>query len=100
MPALLIQAFDPLSTQVSPSRTARVLIAAASEPASRSLSAYENIASPAATGGSTWRLSSAEPDSSTGVVPSLLTAGISDEDAHTRATSSITSAVASESAPD
>src|SRR6185295_17062902 len=38
-------------------------------------------------------------DSSSGMVPSLLTAGISDEDAQTRATSSITIAVASASAP-
>ena len=36
MPALVIQALVPLSTQVSPSSRARVLIAAASEPASRS----------------------------------------------------------------
>ena len=35
-PALVIQALVPLSTQVSPSRRARVFIAAASEPASRS----------------------------------------------------------------
>ena len=38
-PALVIQHLVPLSTQVSPSRRARVRIAAASEPASRSLSA-------------------------------------------------------------
>jgi len=37
-PALVIQALVPSSTQVSPSRTARVRMAAASEPASRSLS--------------------------------------------------------------
>ena len=36
MPALVIQALVPLSTQVSPSSRARVFIAAASEPASRS----------------------------------------------------------------
>ena len=34
-----------------------------------------------------------------GIVPSLLTAGISEDDAQTRATSSMTIAVASESAP-
>ncbi len=38
-PALVIQAFVPLSTQVSPSATARVRMDAASEPASRSESA-------------------------------------------------------------
>ena len=36
MPALVIHALVPLSTQESPSRRARVVIAAASEPASRS----------------------------------------------------------------
>ena len=44
-------------------------------------------------------MSSSEPDSSNGTVPSLLTAGISDEDAQTRATSSITMTVAIASAP-
>ena len=39
MPALVIHALPPLSTQSSPSRTARVRIEAASEPASRSDSA-------------------------------------------------------------
>ncbi len=38
-PALVIQHFVPLRTHVSPSRRARVFIEAASEPASRSLSA-------------------------------------------------------------
>ena len=38
-PALVIQHLVPLSTQSSPSATARVRIAAASEPASRSDSA-------------------------------------------------------------
>jgi hypothetical protein len=38
-PALVIQHLVPLSTQLSPSRTARVFIDAASEPASRSDSA-------------------------------------------------------------
>ena len=36
IPALVIHALAPLSTQESPSRRARVVIAAASEPASRS----------------------------------------------------------------
>ena len=44
-------------------------------------------------------MSSSEPASSSGSVPSLLTAGISDEDAQARATSSMTMAVASASAP-
>ena len=95
----MIHAFDPFSTYPSPARTARVRIAAASVPASRSLNAYENMASPLATGGRTSRLSSSEADSSSGIVPSLLPAGISDDDAQTRATSSMTIAVAIESAP-
>ena len=44
-------------------------------------------------------MSSSEPASCTGSEPSLLTAGISDADMSTRATSSITSTVASASAP-
>ena len=95
----MIQRLTPLSTYVSPSRTARVRIAAASQPASGSHSAYENIASPLATGGSTSRLSSSDADSSSGIVPSLLTAGISEDAAQTRATSSMTIAVAIASAP-
>jgi hypothetical protein len=96
---LLIQHFVPFSTQVSPSRTARVRIDAASDPASRSDRAYENIASPAATGGSTWPFSPAEPASSSGVVPSLVTSGMSEDDAQALATSSMTIAPATASAP-
>ena len=44
-------------------------------------------------------MSSAEPASSSGMVPSLFTAGISEDEAQARATSSITIAVASASAP-
>ena len=47
-PPLVIQHLLPLRTQSSPSRTAAVVIAPASEPASRSLSAYDAIASPLA----------------------------------------------------
>ncbi len=46
----MIHRFTPLSTQWSPSRTARVVIDTASLPASGSERQYENIASPAATG--------------------------------------------------
>ena len=49
--------------------------------------------------GSTCCLSSSEPLRIRPIVPSLLTAGMSDDDAHTRATSSITMQVATESAP-
>ena len=53
LPPLVIQHFDPLSTQLSPSSRARVFIAAASEPASRSDNAYDAIASPDAIDGNT-----------------------------------------------
>src|SRR4029079_1731662 len=99
LPPLVIQALVPLRIQESPSSRARVRIAAASLPASRSESAYDAIASPEATDGSTCFLSSSEPDRISPIVPSLLTAGINDDVAHTRATSSITMQVATESAP-
>src|SRR6201990_650353 len=57
------------------------------------------MAAPLATGGRNCRLTSSEPESRTGTVPSLFTAGISDDDPQTRATSSITITVASASAP-
>ena len=44
-------------------------------------------------------MSASEPANSNGIVPSLFTAGISEDDAHARATSSITMAVARASAP-
>ena len=44
-------------------------------------------------------MSSSDPASSSGIVPSLFTAGISDDAAQARATSSITIAVAIASAP-
>jgi hypothetical protein len=96
---LVIQRFTPFSTQWSPSRTARVVIDTASLPASGSDRQYENMASPAATGGRYLRLTSSLAASSSGMVPSLLTAGIRLDEAQARATSSITIAVASASAP-
>src|SRR6476620_11413497 len=99
LPPLVIQALVPLRIQESPSSRARVRIAAASLPASRSESAYDAIASPEAMDGSTCFLRSSEPDRISPIVPSLLTAGINDDDAQTRATSSITMQVATESAP-
>ena len=47
----------------------------------------------------TWRLRSSDPDSRMGMEPSLFTAGMSDDEAQTRATSSITMTVATASAP-
>ena len=44
-------------------------------------------------------MTSADPARMTGIEPSLFTAGISDDDAQTRATSSMTMQVASASAP-
>ncbi len=48
---------------------------------------------------STCFFNASDPARMIGIVPSLLTAGISEDEAHTRATSSITIAVAMESAP-
>ncbi|SCD69605.1 hypothetical protein GA0115246_104722 [Streptomyces sp. SolWspMP-sol7th] len=95
----MIQRLTPLRTQKSPSRTAFVFMPAASEPASGSLSAYENIASPLASGPRYFFFSSSEPEMMTGSEPSLLTAGMSEEEAQTRATSSMTMTVARASAP-
>ena len=49
--------------------------------------------------GSTSRLSSSDADRMIGIEPSLFTAGISDDDAQTLATSSITITVLTASAP-
>src|SRR4051794_26978612 len=78
-PALVIQHLVPLSTQCSPSSRALVFMDAVSLPASRSLSAYEAIASPLAIEGSTCRLSSSDAARMIGMVPSLFTAGISED---------------------
>jgi len=57
------------------------------------------MASPRATGGRYLRFSSSDPDSRSGTVPSLFTAGISEEAAQARATSSMMITAASASAP-
>src|ERR1700754_2968552 len=98
-PPLEIQHFEPLSTHSSPSALARVRIDAASLPASRSDNAYDATAAPDAIDGSTCFLSSSERRSSMPIVPSLLQIGISDDDAQTRATSSMTMQAAIESPP-
>ena len=67
-----------MSTQSSPSRTARHFIAAVSEPASRSDSPYENVVSPAASGVRYRVLTSSFAAMISGIEPSLLTAGISE----------------------
>src|SRR6266545_2615552 len=85
MPPLEIQHLPPFSTHSSLSARARVRIAAASLPASRSERAYDAIASPAPTDGSTCFLRSSEPRRMRPIVPSLLQIGIIEEDAHTRA---------------
>src|SRR5699024_3144277 len=98
-PALVIQVFVPLSTHEPFCHRARLRIEAVSLPASRSDNAYEIIVSPEAIDGSTCFFRSSEADSRIGWVPSLFTAGISDADASTRATSSMTTQAATESAP-
>ncbi len=57
------------------------------------------MASPAAIEGSTCFFSSSDAASMIGTVASLFTAGINEEDAQTRATSSITMQAATASAP-
>lgn len=96
---MVIQRFTPLRMKWSPSRTARVFMPAASEPASGSERQYENIASPLASGPRYFFFSSSEPERITGSEPSLLTAGMREDDTQARATSSITMTVASASAP-
>ena len=98
LPPLVIQHLEPLRIQSSPSAFARVRIEAASDPASRSNSAYDAIP-PLTRSGSTLDLSSSEPLRIRPMVPSLFTAGISEEEPQTRATSSMTMQVATESAP-
>ena len=61
-------------------------------------SAYD-ASCPFAMSGSTLCFSSSEPSRIRAIVPSLFATAISDEDPHTRATSSITMRVATESAP-
>src|SRR5690606_10552928 len=98
LPPLVIQHLEPLRIQSSPSALARVRIDAASEPASRSDRAYDAI-SPFTMSGRTLDFSSSEPRRIRPMVPSLLTAGISDDEPQTRATSSMTMQAAMESAP-
>src|ERR1700677_302260 len=84
LPPSVIQHLAPLSTHSSPSRRER---------------AYEAIASPDARLGNTCFFSSSDPRKIKPIVPSLFTPGINDADASTRATSSTTMHVATESAP-
>ncbi len=88
----------PLRTHSSPSRAARVRNATASEPASRSDSAYDAVCPPTMSG-NTVCLSSSDPLRIRPVVPSLFATGMNEEEPQTRATSSITMQVATESAP-
>ncbi len=83
----MIQFFAPVTTHSSPSRTARVIIPAGSEPASGSESAKAGVHSPEAHGGRNRVLSSSEPNSLIGSVPSSWTISISALEAHARATS-------------
>ena len=84
----MIQAFWPLITHSSPSRTALVRIAAGSEPASGSDSAKAGDHSPLAHFGSHLCFCSSEPNSWIGSVPSSWTISISAEEAQALAISS------------
>ena len=84
----MIQFLAPLMTHSSPSRTAVVRIDAASEPASGSLSAKAGDHSPVAHFGSRRSLSSSEPKSAIGSVPSSWIMRMSALEAHALAISS------------
>src|ERR1700754_1220738 len=79
LPPLVIHALVPWRIQESPSWRARVRIAAASLPDSRSDNAYDAIASPDAIAGNTCFFRSSEPARISPIVPSLFTAGINDD---------------------
>ena len=86
--ALVIQAFWPLITHSSPSRTAVVRIAAGSEPASGSERQKAGVHSPLAHRGSHFCFCSSLPKSWIGSVPSSCTISIRAEEAQTLAISS------------
>ena len=99
-PALVIQDFCPLSTQSSPSGAARGTASTPCRcrpPARTARRRTSPRRGPPAAGSGALTSSTAARIS--GIVPSLLTAGISEDDAQPRATSSITMQVASASAP-
>ncbi len=84
----MIQFFVPLITHSSPSRSARVIMPPGSEPASGSDSANAGDHSPLAQRGRNRCLSSSEPKSWIGSVPSSWIIRISALEAQARATSS------------
>ena len=84
----MIQFLVPSITHSSPSRTALVRIPPGSEPASGSESANAGLHSPMAQRGRKRCLSSSEPNSLIGSVPSSWIIRIRAEDAHALATSS------------
>src|SRR3954464_13552716 len=89
MPRFVIQFFVPLITHPSPSRRAVVIMPPGSEPASGSDSAKAGDHSPDAQRGRKRCLSSSEPKSRIGSVPSSCTMRISAVEAQAFATSSI-----------
>ena len=70
-PAFVMNIFEPFRTYSSPRRSAVVLMRAASEPASGSLSANEHRIGSSRRGGSHSRFCSSEPAISTGPAPSV-----------------------------
>jgi hypothetical protein len=88
MPRFEIQFLVPSITHSLPSRTARVRIPPGSEPASGSERANAGESSPLAHRGKNRCLSSSEPNSLIGSVPSSWIIRISADEAHAFATSS------------
>ena len=95
----LMNRFDPVRTYSSPSRTAVVRIAAASEPASASVRANAMSHSPDASRGTQRACCSSVPASSSGSDPSSWTARISPDVAHARLICSIARQIVRRSTP-
>src|SRR6185437_4172784 len=85
----VMNCFVPFSTYSLPCCTARVFIAAASEPLPVSERAYEATFSPEASGGHRRFFWSSEPATRIGYEPSAWTARINEEVVHALAISSI-----------
>ena len=70
VPQLVMNAFEPFSTHSSPSSTARVRVAPASDPPSGSVSPNAPSARPATRSGSHWSRWSSVPNRKIGLAPS------------------------------
>ena len=99
-PAPVMKRFVPLRTTSSPSRSYRVVMAAASEPAPASVSAYDIRMSPRQMPCVMERRCSSVPASISGITPSFETIGVSETPAETRESSSMNTPNASAPPPE